>query len=607
MSEEIKNLRMVDVPGVTTSKTARLTAVAGAVAPTSNVTFPADAQRPCYRCYDTVFTYDGKHFKPGLYFHASRDDQRFKQDCDMWLCGPLQVIASASAEGYGYSKLLQFVDAYEQQREFLLPMQMLKGQAEELKGAFLDMGLELDLKRFSLLRDYINTTKSIRQVALAQKTGWADERSFLLPNVAIGDDKYLLAANPYGVSDYGCAGRMQDWLQEVAKFAEGNIWLVVAIGSALAGPLISKLELSNGGFHVYGDSSIGKSTISRVACSVWGSPARFMKTWRATANGLEGVAASRNDTLLVLDEIGEADPNEIGKIIYQLGNGQGKSRADKFGGARPVQTWRLMLLSNGEHPIEAILQQARQQLKAGQEVRLTSISAERRFGCFDTLHQFSSGGVLADYLNQACEANYGHLGIAFVRMLVEEPPADLKKDFQLILQNFTAPSGQLGRIAKRFALIAFSAELAIKWQLLPWPQGHALLLCQQLFDEWLKTQPLGSHEDEAIVNDFVDYIARYKDSRFSELYDKEQRVLARTGYFEYKNDRLAYYISSAGMKDIFPGKDIKRVVKALQAAGCYVVRGKNESPVNKRIHGENKKVHVLQLPLGVDEQMHCSF
>ncbi|MDP5130542.1 MAG: DUF927 domain-containing protein [Paraglaciecola sp.] len=585
-----------NVSNVTEGKTGHLQAVSSTLSHNAGVTIPNDAQRPCYCCYDTAFNYAGKHYGSGLYFHASRDDQRFKHDCDVWLCAPLQVIASASAEGYGYSKLLQFVDAYEQQREFLLPMQMLKGYAEELKGAFLDMGLELDLKRFSLLRDYINTTKSTRQVALVQKTGWADERCFLLPDVIIGEDKYLLAATSHGGSGYASAGTMHEWLAQVAKYSEGNVWLVVAIGTALSGPLLLPLDLGNGGLHVFGDSSIGKSTISRVACSVWGSPARFMKTWRATASGLEGVAAARNDTLLVLDEIGEADPNEIGKIIYQLGNGQGKSRADKLGGARPVQTWRLMMLSNGEHPVEAILQQARQPLKAGQHVRLTSISAERQFGCFDDLHQFKSGAALADFLNQACEQHYGHLGTAFVRKLVEASPADLKKDFQLILQNFNAQSGQLGRIAKRFALIAFAAELAIKWQLLPWQQGHALLLCQQLFDVWLKSQPLGSHEDEAIVSDFVDYIARFKDSRFSELYDEEQRVMARTGYFENKNERFVYYIPSAGMKDIFPGKDIKRVVKALEAAGCYVVRGKNEAAVNKRIHGENKKVHVLQLP-----------
>jgi putative DNA primase/helicase len=600
MAEEIKNFRIVDVADVTTSKPKSLAIVTGAVTPNSDVTVPADAQRPCYRCYNTEFYINHMHHKPGLYYHAPSDDPRFKYNTDIWLCAPLDVLATASAEGFGYSKLLQFVDAYGRQREFLMPMQMLKGQAEELKGAFLDMGLELDLKRFALLRDYINTTKSTRQVVLAHKTGWANERSFILPNSVIGDDKFMLAAASHVANDYGTAGTLQEWLKQVATYAEGNVWLVTAIGTALAGPLLSLLDLSNGGLHVFGDSSIGKSTISRVACSVWGSPARFIKTWRATSNGLEGVAAARNDTLLVLDEIGESDPNEIGKIIYQLGNGQGKSRADKLGGARPVQTWRLMLLSNGEHPIEAILQQARQQLKAGQQVRLTSMSAQRRYGCFDTLHQFGSGAALADFLNQASETHYGHLGVAFVSKLIDVSSAELKQDFQSILQQFSAPSGQLGRIAKRFAVIAFAAELAVKWYLLPWRQGHALALCQQLFVEWINTQPLGSHEDEAILSDFIDYITRYKDSRFSELHDDEQRVLARTGFYEYKNSGVVYYITAAGMKDMFPGKHIKRVVAALESAGCYVIRGKSEAPINKRIHGQNTKVHVLQLPPSID-------
>lgn len=602
MSDKIRNLHLADVPHVTVNKNASLVCIADDVARTAGVTFPADTQRPCYRCYDNDFSHGGKNLRAGLYFHAAMDEQRIKQASDIWLCAPLRVVATAATEGYGYSKLLQFLDVYQRQRDFLLPMNMLKGQAEDLKGALLDMGLELDLKRFSFLRDFINTERSARQVILAPKTGWADEHCFLLPQLSVGADNYLLAANLHATNDYGSSGTLGEWQAQVAAAAEGNAWLIAAIGTALAGGLLSRLEISNGGLHVFGDSSIGKSTISRVACSVWGAPSRFMKTWRATANGLEGVAASRNDTLLVLDEIGEAEPNELGKIIYQLGNGQGKSRADKLGGLRPVQIWRLMLLSNGEHPIESMMLQARQQLKAGQQVRLTSISAQRRFGCFDTLHQFTSGAEMADFLNQACENHYGHLGIAFVRELVKLTSTELIHAFQQALLHFHAPSGQLGRIAKRFALIAFAAELAIRWKLVPWQPNHALVQVKQLFDEWLKAQPAGNHEHVSIVAEFIDYVTRFRDSRFSELHDDEQRVMSRTGYYEYKNDRVVYYIPSTGMKDIFIGKDIKRVVKALEDAGCYVTHGKTEAPINKRIHGENKKVHALQVPMEADHE-----
>lgn len=596
MSELLSQEQVTHVTDVQNNKNNHLAAVPSTAAVQKGVTLPVEHQRPCFRCYHEPFRVSGKQFKAGLYFHESTDQGTHKQVPDLWLCAPLEVIAIASDAGHSFSKLLRFVDLDDQQREFLLPMQMLKAQAEELKGALLDMGLSLDLKRFYLLRDYLNETKPKSRKKLVQKTGWASEHCFLLPHVAIGDADYLLANNPFGAADYGISGTMQEWQEQVAAYAHQNTWLVIAIGSALAGPLLSLLELSNGGFHVYGDSSIGKSTISRVACSVWGSPEKFIKTWRATANGQEGVAASRNDTLLVLDEIGESDPAEVGKIIYQLGNGQGKIRADKLGGTRPVQTWRLMLLSNGEHPIEAILQQARQQLKAGQQVRLTSIPAQRLYGCFDVLHSFRKGAELADHLNHACNHYYGHLGPAFLRKLVEQDAAELTKGFVSLYQQFVTSHGQGSRIAKRFAVIAYAAELAISWQLLPWPQQHAFQLCQQLHNEWQAAQPSGNHEEQAILTEFVDYITRYSDTRFSELNDEDHRANPRTGYFEFISGKCVYYITSAGLKDMFPGKDTKRVIKALYEAGLYHQTGTKERAMVKRIQGKLYKVHALCLP-----------
>lgn len=596
MSKELTPVAVTAVTAVTANKNSHLAAVPSTAAVKQGVTLPTEDQRPCYRCYKEPFRVNGKQYAAGLYYHDSQDSNPSKRTPDLWLCAPLEVVALASNAGHSYSKLLHFVDLDDKQREFLLPMQILKGQAEELKGAFLDMGLSLELKRFHLLRDYLNTTTPKRRVKLAQKTGWADEHSFLLPDVVIGTGDYVLAHNPYGTADYAVAGSMQDWQQHIANYAQDNVWLVVAIGSALAGPLLSKLELSSGGFHVYGDSSIGKSTISRIACSVWGASDTFIKTWRATANGQEGVAASRNDTLLVLDEIGESDPTEVGKIIYQLGNGQGKIRADKSGGVRPVQTWRLMLLSNGEHPIEAVLQQAKQQLKAGQQVRLTSISAQRQYGCFDSLHNFTTGAALADHLNQACNHYYGHLGMAFVRKLVQHNAGELKKEFAAFLQQFDTKNGQASRIAKRFAVITYAAELAIRWQLLPWPQQHALTLCRQLHTEWKESQPQGSHEDQAIITGFIDYITRYSDTRFSALNDEDHRASPRTGFYEFINSQCVYYVTSTGLKDMFPGIDSKRVARTLFQAGLYYQTGTQERALVKRIHGKPVKVHVLCLP-----------
>ena len=98
--------------------------------------------------------------------------------------------------------------------------------------------------------------------------------------------------------------------------------------------------------HMMGSSSLGKSTIATLAgsvCAGW-----IITTMNMTAAALEPMA-EHSDSLLILDEIKEADPFTIGKTVYQLGN-QKKSRATDTGSATAsivetgmVKQWRKTL------------------------------------------------------------------------------------------------------------------------------------------------------------------------------------------------------------------------------------------------------------------------
>jgi putative DNA primase/helicase len=57
------------------------------------------------------------------------------------------------------------------------------------------------------------------------------------------------------------------------------------------GALLKPTHQEGGGFHIYGDSSKGKSTGMAVACSVFGDET-FKQSWRATSNGLEAASLS---------------------------------------------------------------------------------------------------------------------------------------------------------------------------------------------------------------------------------------------------------------------------------------------------------------------------
>lgn len=103
------------------------------------------------------------------------------------------------------------------------------------------------------------------------------------------------------------AGTLESWQENVARYAVGNSRLVLAISAAFAGPLVGPCSAEGGGLHFKGASSTGKSTALHVAGSVWGGGDSngYVRSWRATANGLEGVSMGHCDTLLCLDELSQ--------------------------------------------------------------------------------------------------------------------------------------------------------------------------------------------------------------------------------------------------------------------------------------------------------------
>ena len=146
-----------------------------------------------------------------------------------------------------------------------------------------------------------------------------------------------------------------------------------------------------------------------------------MRAWRATANGLEGAAASATDTVLILDEFGQVEGREAGAVLYSLSNGGGKVRAARDGAMREPKSWRVMVLSTGEITVASKLAEDRaSKPRAGQLVRMLDIPADRGFGVFDHAGPDEDAGKLAKALKQSAISAYGVAGPEFVRRLINE-------------------------------------------------------------------------------------------------------------------------------------------------------------------------------------------
>ena len=365
----------------------------GRDAGTAVTALPKDTQRPCFRTFDEWITgRDGGKLRPGVWYFdnkAGRDGDTLTQQ---WVCSPLHIEAvTCDGQDNNFGRLLRFRNTLGRWREWAMPMELLRGGGDDLRGALLAMGVEIDPSAKNLLGHYLQSVAPKRRVHCALQVGWCGD-SFVLPDIVIGPSStdVIFQSGEHGHEEHTRAGTLEGWQSEIAARAVGNPLLLLALSASFAGPMLARCNAEGGGIHLVGDSSTGKTTAIEAACATWGG-ANFRRSWRATANGMEGAAAIFNDCLLALDEISECDPGEIGVIVYALGNGRGKQRASRTGSARAVTRWRCFVLSSGERTLSTTMAEGGYRAKAGQSVRLLDIpvgAALWRLGCVARTRQW---------------------------------------------------------------------------------------------------------------------------------------------------------------------------------------------------------------------------
>ena len=194
-------------------------------------------------------------------------------------------------------------------------MELLQGDGLEMRRELARLGLQISPTKAArdLLATYVQVWPAKARARCVDKLGWHGA-AYVTPSEAIGDDGEITVFQSTQAIEpaFSVSGTVTSWGGSVAAMAAGNSRMVFAISTAFAAPLLELLGEESGGFHLRGGSSMGKTTALNVAASVWGNPKRYPRLWRATANGLEGLAALHNDGLLILDELSQADPSAAG-------------------------------------------------------------------------------------------------------------------------------------------------------------------------------------------------------------------------------------------------------------------------------------------------------
>src|ERR1700733_8412405 len=351
----------------------------------------------------------------------------------------------------------------------------LVGDGSEARRVLMDGGFYIAPSQTArgLFNSFLLQVRSPARARATQRVGWHGN-SFVMPDDCFGADErdtLLLQSATAQEHSFRQNGTLESWQQNVARYASGNSRLVLALSAAFAGPLVGPCSAEGGGLHFKGASSTGKSTALHVAGSVWGGGDAngYVRSWRATANGLEGVALGHSDTLLCLDELSQLASKDAGEAAYMLANGAGKSRSSRDGSARKAAKWRLLFLSSGEIGLaDKVAEDGRgKKLAAGQQVRIVDVAADAGagMGMFENLHGFASAEALARHLRAATNQHHGVAARHYLEAIV--PAIDeLRKQIAPIMKAFseqyvpTGADGQVDRVAQRFSLVAVGGELA---------------------------------------------------------------------------------------------------------------------------------------------------
>lgn len=540
-----------------------------------------EPDRPCWGVYEHWVTNEkGRRLKPGVYWHGfkrsagdddSDGDKADRPITDEWIATPVTVAARTTNSDDGSEGRFLRLLTDSGTKEWIIPMEVFGGSGEDARRTLFGMGVIIALKKRGQFMEYLLDQHPAEVFATTCRPGWHESGAFVLPGRTIGSDKVRYQASAKGQNLFSVRGSLEGWKIEVAAKCEGNPVLTLAIGCALAGPLLSLVGVLGGGVHLVGDSSSGKSLAQLIGSSVWGDPGIFAASWDMTKGGLEIEASSRNDTMLPLDEIKRADPKRVQEMAYSLANGQGKGTMTRDREARGKLSWRLLALSSGERSLSEHAAISGNAAHAGAELRMVDVNAgTRTHRAFDELHGLE-GADFHRQLTVAVGANHGHIGPAFVeKLLASDDRPGLLEDFAGIRAQFVEDNAQAGRVADRFAVIALAGEMAIAYDLLPWAPGTALADCQLLYGEWLSRVGGGNAEDRQILAGILDFIDKHGSSRFSDVEDQtlDTKVFNRAGYWEVVGAKRLYLFNKSALTEAAHGHGLARVVKALEGAGA---------------------------------------
>lgn len=177
------------------------------------------------------------------------------------------------------------------------------------------------------------------------------------------------------------------------------------------------------------------------------------------------------------------------------------------------------------------------------------------------------------------------------------------------LANQLAPknaSGQVRRVARRFALVALSGELATRYSITVWREGEAIQAAQKCFAVWLDGfGGNGNREERAILEEVRAFIELHGTSRFEDMHaTDDQRIPNRAGFYRNGEDgeREFLVLPEAFRLEVCRGIDHKAAIRVLRKSGLLIPAKDGKPTQVHRLPGlsSTSRVYVIHYKDGAN-------
>lgn len=161
-------------------------------------------------------------------------------------------------------------------------------------------------------------------------------------------------------------------------------------------------------------------------------------------------------------------------------------------------------------------------------------------GAFECLHGLSDGAAFSSHLAREAGLCYGAVGHAFLQWVTQHADtlARRVRDAAVVLSYAWVPSGasgQVARVAARFALVGVAGALATEAGLTGWNEGESEDAAKACFDAWLLARGgAGNGEVKAMLRQVRGFLEAHGEGRFTwwhrAMDDHNAKTLMRAGF-----------------------------------------------------------------------------